>query len=109
MIRIYGASDDLVEVEAPSGNDELGAFDKEVALLVGTANAGLVVRFYYAPPRQPKNGVGDGGTWQARIDLVDEDTPIPWPVAIKAEGYTVVVEVDAPASTKWRRLGGEEE
>lgn len=109
MIRIYGASDDLVEVEGPSGHNEFGAFDKEIALLIGDGSGGLVVRFYYAPLRQPKNDVGDGATWQARIDVVDEDTPIPWPVSIKSDGYTVVVEVDAPASTKWRRLDDEEE
>jgi hypothetical protein len=42
VIRIYGASDDLVEIEAPSGDDELPAYDKPRGILVGTTSRGLL-------------------------------------------------------------------
>lgn len=105
MIMIYGAQDTLVNIVDPhADNDGIDALDKEVSILVGTAAAGVVVRFEYAPRRNPRHGLGDGATWQVRVDLVDTDIPIPWPVRVEAEGYSPRVVIDCPAGTKWRRL-----
>lgn len=105
MIRIYGASDDLVEVEADDGTgDEIGSYEQETTILVGTIKAGVVVRFTYGPR---VGEIGAGGTWQARIDLVDEDIRFPWKVGVDTSerGYSPVIVIDCPNGTPWRVLG----
>ena len=98
MIRIYGASDDLVEVEGDhledefSGgstvtikhvrNEKCGSCDVESDHVLG----GLHVRMTYAD-------LGEGGVWTASVAPIDEDVPIPWPVRILANGYTAIVEI----------------
>lgn len=91
MIMIYGTHDDLVNIVDLHANAErIDALDKEVSILVGTAAAGLVVRFEYAPKRTPRNGLGGGATWQVKVDLVGTEVPISWP----AQRLCSSVEVD---------------
>lgn len=108
MIRIYGHSDDCFEIECSETDksDELSAYKNGRSVLVGTVKGGLVVRGRYAPKRSPTNGIGDGGTWQLSIDLVDEDVPIPWKVSVEVSerGYSPVIAIDCPDGTPWREL-----
>lgn len=100
MIRIYGASDDLVEVEndarplRPGEPDEIGHFNRPTLLRVtpidGAERGGLLVRMRYAS--------FPGAVWSAELAQIDEDEPIPWPVTVRhgkpSRGYSVVVEID---------------
>ena len=98
MIKIYGGSDDLVEIEGCTSGDEVGCYEQDVTIVVGApeatggANAsGLRVTMHY--------GTGDAGVWEARVSPLDEDVPCPWAVKLTVEGYSAVVEIDAPADT----------
>lgn len=94
-MKIYGASDDLVEIEDCDGADEIGAANSATRILVGKPDAGLYVIMEYAGPRVP------GAVWHATIAQVSEDIPIPWPVRIDVtqRGYSVEVCIDCPKST----------
>lgn len=100
MIRIYGASDDLVEFEGCKAADEIGRYDKDVHFVIGDPEAkpgrdasGLRVWMHYS----------DLGVWAASVLQLEEDVPIPWPVTIRtgepSRGYSVIVEIDAPKDT----------
>lgn len=94
-MKIYGASDDLVEIEDCNAHDEIGCYGGMVRLLVGTPTAGLYVVMQYAGGRVP------GGVWHATIAQVDEGIAIPWPVNIDVtqRGYSVEVNIDCPKET----------
>ena len=94
-MKIYGASDDLVEVEDCDGADEIASASSMTRILVGAPDAGLYVIMEYAGPRVP------GAVWHASIAQVSEDIPIPWPVRIDVaqRGYSVEVWIDCPKST----------
>lgn len=117
MIRIYGASDDLCEVEgilfdgdaAGSGSgkalransDEIGCYEQMVCFVIGNAEAtagknaeGCRVWFRYAPPKPCKEGV-----WAVTVMPLDENVPCPWPLRISFKDYTAVAEIDAPDGT----------
>lgn len=104
MLRIYGASDDLVELEGIV-DQELGCYGV-AKIRVGTDEGGVDVLMAYAPFR------GGGGTWAAMLAPLDEGVPIPWPVAIKHRErrgeveYSVVVEIDCPTGTPVSRERG---
>jgi hypothetical protein len=96
-MRIYGASDDLIEIEQGTVKDEIYADrDDRAVLLVGTERSGLVVTLTYAPRR-------DAAVWQVAVEPVDEGVPIPWPVRVEAFGYTACVLSDCPQGTPVRR------
>ena len=106
MIRIWGASDNLVLIEGKcifngdilEDGEEIYA-DKEdgLSFIIGDK---AVVRIEY--------GTGPGGTWGARIDMVDEGVLIPWTIAISTGDdesddspvYTVIVLIDCPEDTE---------
>lgn len=95
MIRIYGASDDLIEIEGDV-DEEIYADDGDRAvLLIGELQAGLVVTVRYA--------ANDEGVWQVAAEPVAEDVPCPWPVRLEFKGYTAVLVVDAPRGTRVRK------
>lgn len=113
MLKIRGYSDDVVvanvglqtkcskcgqEIEEPEDavvvekDDEIGYSENGVCFRVGSKeDGGVSVKMIYAP--------GEGACWAALIHQLEEDIPIPWPVRIRAEGYTVIVEVEAPNGT----------
>lgn len=97
-LRIYGASDDLVEIEGHFA-EEVDCYDRSVLITVGwpEANAGrdsqgVYVLMRYAP-KWVKTGV-----WTAEISPLDEDVEIPWPVTVSlgGRGYTAEVVIDCP-------------
>ena len=113
MIRIYGASDDLVDIEGHPDGDEIGCYDRDVIVIVeDPAGGGIAVRMSYAPGF-PKKACGREigfGCWSAEVVQLAEDEPVPWPVAVKhairggTVGYSVVVEIDAPATVALRHV-----
>lgn len=87
QIKIYGASDDLVEIEGPGG-DELGAYGKRREITITTGGLGVVVGMEYAPKGT------SAGVWRADIRQIDEDIDMP-PISITmgGRGYTPLVTV----------------
>lgn len=97
-LKIYGASDDLVEIEGHF-TEEVDCYDKNVLITVGWPEAsageesrGLQILMKYAPKWT------DSGVWSAELAPLDEDVKIPWPVSVKLgeRGYTVEVIIDCP-------------
>lgn len=101
MIHIYGASDDLVEIEGHPDGDEIGCYDQDVLIKIDDGQGGgVAVRMSYQPRMAP---LGDGvaaGCWSAEIAQIDEDHPIPWPLSIDTFHYSVRVRIDAPSSAR---------
>lgn len=97
-LRIYGASDDLVELEGIL-RDEVNEIDsdKGVPITIGEPRTGgiRVVAFYAAPFG------GDKGkaVWGFRVEPLDEDVACPWPIRIEAHGYSAHVVVGCPQGT----------
>ena len=103
MVRIYGASDDLVEIEGHVDGDEIGCYDRAVYVILGDEDqGGVAVRMSYEPHFAKKDiGREVGfGCWSAEIIQLAEDCPIPWPISIKhgGRGYSVVVEIDCQSN-----------
>src|ERR1700727_2787950 len=98
MITIYGASDDLVEVDGCEGADEFNSDDWSANIVGPGATEQMHVRCWYDL----------NGTWQVGVGQVDESVPLaPWPLRIRqglgspddgahAPDYSVVLEIDAP-------------
>ena len=98
MLRIYGHSDDLVEIEGDV-NEELNT-DNAVLLIGREDDGGLVARVSYAHNNR-------AAVWGVSVEPVDEEVPIPWPVGIKLEpehGYSAVLIVSSPPGTLVRKL-----
>jgi hypothetical protein len=97
MIEIYGASDDLIEVEGCEGADEFGADGKGCwqADLIAPDGGAMRIRAEYDP---------DGsGCWVISLSQVDESAPFPdWGNGVnQAEnGYSTLVRIDAPEGTR---------
>lgn len=109
MIRIYGASDDLVEIEGHNEGDEIGCYKQAVYVILGGADTGgIAVRMSYAPHFSKKIGQEVGfACWSAEVVQLAESCPIPWPVSIvhttsHGIGYSVEVRIDAPADVPMR-------
>lgn len=103
MIRIYGASDDLVEIEGHPGGDEVGCESSAVVVSIGDRVRGLVVRIEYSP-----KWAGNVGCWAAAVSPIDEDVPM-YPVTIELEPerkYSAMVLVDAPETValSWKKF-----
>jgi len=131
MLKIYGSSDDLVELEGvcnmmrtcpkcgrdidePSecivgdGTDEIDTGSRPCAIIVGDVeNGGVVVKMRYEESVT-------SGCWSAEIAQLGENVPIPWPVQVitmlssRADGgvpYSVKVTIDAPHKTpvRWEK------
>ena len=112
MITIYGANDDLVEVEGCIGADEFNVYGE----------GKLMWRGDFVAPDETKirvHAVYDG-CWHFAIGQVDEDIPIPaWPLSFAQGGltpdalagkappyprYSVVLQIDAPEGTRIRNV-----
>lgn len=96
-ITIYGASDDLVEVNVGGNPDEFNADDWSATL---AAPDGSQMRVYCRFELT--------GCWSVGIGQVDEDFQLPaWPVAITQAaamnpdnpGYSAMLVIDAPDHT----------
>jgi hypothetical protein len=97
-ITIYGASDDLVEVDGCEGADEFNEDDWFGDLI---APDGSRMRVYVRYELS--------GCWSAGVGQGDEDEQLPgWPVTITQApamnpanpGYSALLTVDAPEGTR---------
>jgi hypothetical protein len=106
-IRIYGASDDLIEVEGCKNADEFNSYERGPVMWRGDLRApdGDVVRAY---------ALFDG-CWSIALGQVDEDRPLPdWDIQIVQEGrYSTAAQIDAPDGTVlenvWPAQGGDDD
>jgi len=104
-IRIYGASDDLVEIEG----DVTDEVNPGSSITVGTAAAGVVVKMRYGKRK-------GAAVWEAVVGQIDEGVPIPWAVTISGlasqgdnrdhpRDYTAIVDIACPPGTPVRHGG----
>lgn len=93
-MRIYGASDDLIEVEGHDRADEYNG--DRLRFTIGDRAGGVVVLMEYANAR-----VTEEGCWHATICQIAEDVPIPWPthIEVASSGYSVEVAIGCPNDT----------
>lgn len=107
-LKIYGASDDLVEIEGHF-SEEIDCYEKDVLITVGWPEAaagknsqGVFVVMRYAPS-WVKSGV-----WTAEISPFDEDVEIPWTITVGlgGRGYSAEVSIDCPddVPVKFKKL-----
>lgn len=94
-LTIYGASDDLVEVEGLFTNEFYVQGDNEAVTLLVTCPDGrsCKVRVAYV----------DGGVWAVSYQPSDEDVPAPTG-RVECGGYTARLILDVPEGTKVHRL-----
>mgnify|MGYP000980233642 CR=1 FL=1 len=90
MIKIYGASDDLVEIEAGDKSDEIGCYDNP-AIIEITDIIGQGARFIV------EYGAGDKPVWRIGVEPLHEDIPIPWQIEMKLapRGYSTLAVISA--------------
>ena len=119
MIRIYGASDDLVEISGiiggNSGDDHLELNANNAVIILGDkVIGGVLIGIRYSDPTLAPDRDEGAGCWAVQISPLDEGVPIPWPVTIRHRVeahwsartgttdrvlYSAVAEIDAPADT----------
>jgi hypothetical protein len=104
-VRIYGASDDLVEVRGCSGADEFSAPEPGVwrGDLVAPDGGALRVHVMY------------DGCWHVAVGQVDEDFPLPdWPLRFEVQragarqervGYSTALIAEVPDGTRLTNVG----
>lgn len=99
--RIYGYSDDNVEVEGIKGGDEFGCFTEKDCtgrLIISTPNG----------ERMQVSAIFDG-CWAFAVGLHDEDDAFPsWPVRVSRSTetpYSMLLEIDVPDEAECRWLG----
>jgi hypothetical protein len=72
MIRIFGYSDDLLEIDGKFiGENEYGAYDKPVTIAVRDPDNKTVVFV------TGEYGRSEGGVWSIMVSQEDEDIPLP--------------------------------
>ena len=103
MIRIYGASDDLVEFEGDV-TGEVGCYGVPVLIRVGSDEAGLRIVASYAAYAEEFGSDAPG--WAFGVATVngngsgdDDEGKIPWPVRIERERYSTAIVIDCPPGT----------
>ncbi|HZB31251.1 MAG TPA: hypothetical protein VE465_13890 [Streptosporangiaceae bacterium] len=102
-IKIYGASDDLVEVEGCEGADEFNVYGTD------TPDSEVMWRGDLIAPGGTEamqvHAIRTGeGCWAVAIGQADESIPLPpWPVRIEQHRsipYSTVLRIDAPYGTR---------
>lgn len=120
-IRIWGESDDRVEIRSSDGSvdGERGAYAVPIHVLVGTMDRGVLLTLKHVdvscidPPPGPATRRGRlGGGWGVTVQRVGEDRG-GWPVRVEMSdrgevsdaGYQVMAAVTVPKGTTvlWRR------
>lgn len=92
MIKIYGHSDDLVEIEGDI-EDELCAYEDGRIITIGGEGEGVVIRAEYAPE-------GSAGVWRFSVELVDDGVPCRWKIEIEPKHeYSQQVVIHCPPGT----------
>ena len=101
MLKFYGCSDDLAEVDGDVSGELSPSGDYGVVAKVGTKNGGCYVRLQY-------NSLENNGCWDVTVGRLDEDIPIPWPIKIEmgnrmaergSDGYTAMAIIECPPGT----------
>lgn len=110
MIQIYGASDDLIEIEGCEGEDEFGSYSRHSIFEFTTpAKEGFCLYGEYAPEGMPD------GVWVFGFAPLREDVPIPdWPMRMRLSerGYSPLFLIEAPDDVVCRRVhppGGDDD
>ena len=94
-IRIYGAGDDLIEVEGCEGADEFNSYERGPVMWSGVLCA----------PSGERMGVRAlyDGCWSVAVGQVDDGAAFPaWPLTIaqhRSLPYSTMAEIDAPDGT----------
>lgn len=106
-LRIYGHSDDNVEIEGWL-REEIGCYDEPVRIEIGSPmSGGIAVVAEYAA------GHRGGATWSIAFAPLDEEVPCPWDVEFDPEGngkgYSFGLIVHCPKGTPIRAWVGEKE
>lgn len=95
MLKIYGASDDLVEVDGPMpACDEYG---DGVTVVVGEHDKTRLVVFV--------DFTQDGWKFSIHLDgaeLDDDSAVLPWPInlTVSDQGYSPELQIDCPDDTR---------
>jgi hypothetical protein len=104
-ITIYGASDDLVEVQGCDGADEFNSDAWQGDLIAPGGTGQMRVHCWY----------NDDGCWQVGVGQVIEDCQLPpWPISITQapamnpdnSGYSALLTIDAPDGTRLDNIKG---
>ena len=100
-LKIFGCSDDLVELRGVVDN-EIGCFDEDVKLRIGTERKGLYVTMKFGRNNTP--------TWSMEIEQIDENIPIPWDCLLGqykshyGNTHSPLIHIDGPARTTVMRM-----
>lgn len=98
IIELYGASDDLVELDVDGAAlDEFSAYKGWSGRVLAPSGEGLRVSFAYAPR--------GGGAWEVRVTQLGGEPPIPgdWSVTIRQSSscaYSPALVIDAPGGAE---------
>lgn len=99
-IRIYGASDDLVEVEGPiHGADEYTSDGTWTGVLEGPDGHTAYVYADYRP----------NGTWTVSLGQFEEGYALPaWPITLRVDmdecDYSTVASIEVPEGTTLKEV-----
>ncbi len=98
MYKIYGASDDLIEIEGKHG-DEIDTYKGPRWITFGNEVIGGIRVF--------AGHTGEWG-WLLSVQPLDDDIPCPWPVSVVVadNGYSMAICIDCPDDTPWAYQGG---
>lgn len=96
MIKIYGNSDDCFEIEGEfRGEDEYGAYDKAITVLVHdfTFGTDVVVTGEYAKNNR-------AGVWSITVEPFEDGTPMPpMKLEMAQNGYSPVLILECSENT----------
>lgn len=107
-VRIYGASDDLIEADGVEGADEFnptshGDGPYKATLAIEASPFALHIHALYGPE----------AVWSFAPSTADDGVPLPpWPIRIGPSedcGYSTQIEVDVPDHATMRQLYRKEE
>lgn len=98
VIKISGASDDLIEHEVDGAADEINA-EQATLQVIGSDGGQLQVHVSY----------GDLGVWVVQVGQVDEDVLIPdsWDIKVQQQAdtaYSIELVVTTPGPARLQRV-----
>ena len=110
--KIYGTSDDLIEIEEVGTDDQQREVRGDQGDELNADGANIVIGREEAGEGTDAEGIrvsmryGKRGCWEAHIAPIDEDVPCPWKVGGTINKYTAVVDVYCPLGTpiRWKRV-----
>jgi hypothetical protein len=101
MIKIYGHSDDCLELEGEfRGENEYSCYNKPVTIVIHdfTFDTDVVVTGEYAVK-------GRAASWRISVELIDEDKPMPnMRITMAENGYSPMLIIDCSENTAVHEL-----